>query len=172
MATPLPPLDIMNFFSNLITTWNDEVKCGFCWVFTAPLRDSDLNEYQIREDNKCCLITSITDYMFETVRRYDNQNKFIADKYINHDFKFNVVTTDSLGRNVYDEVKDHPLAESKWATILKPIYDCISEDEVLTFCIDLGYIVQIERWQGITRLDWLDSNYTGWTFNVRLKEQL
>ena len=171
MTTP-PPLDIMLFFSNLVTRWDDEDKCAFCWEFTAPLRDSDLNEYQFRNNEGCCLLVAITDYSFDTARRYNTKSKLISDKFIFHDFKLNVLTTDSLGRNVYDEIKDHPLTEGKWATTLKPIYDCMSEDEILTFCLDLGYIVEIERWAGITRIDWLDNNYTGWTFNVRLKEQL
>jgi hypothetical protein len=170
--TPLPRLDLMLFLNNLIERWNEEEKCGFCWKFTAPMRESDFNEYQLNDYGKCCLVVAVTDYTFDTSRRYNNQTKLIEDKFIYHDFKLNVVTTDDLGLNVYNEIKNHDLSESKWATILKPIYDCISEDEVLTFCLDLGYIVQIERWSAVTRIDWMDNNYTGWTFNVRLKEQL
>jgi hypothetical protein len=84
------------------------------------------------------------------------------------------MATDSIGRNVYDEIKDHPLSESKWMTILKPIYDCVSADDILTFCLDLGYVVEIQRWIGTQIIDSkeYDNNYTGWKFNVRLKEQL
>ena len=170
--TPLPPLDLILFFNDLVEQWNADEKCGFCWTYTAPMRDSDLNEYQIRDEDKCCLVVAITDYSFETVRRYDNASKLVQDKYINHDFKLNIMGTDSISRNVYNEIKDHPLAESKWMKILKPIYDCASADDILTFCLDLGYIVQIERWLGTQIMDAHDNNYTGWKFNVRLKEQL
>jgi hypothetical protein len=100
--TPLPPLDLILFFNDLVLKWNTEEKCGFCWAFTAPMRDSDLNEYQIKEVDKCCLVVAVTDYSFETVRRYNNA-KYEDDKYIFHDFKLNVMATDSIGRNVYDE---------------------------------------------------------------------
>jgi hypothetical protein len=56
--------------------------------------------------------------------------------------------------------------------ILKPIYDCVSADDILTFCLDLGYVVEIQRWIGTQIMDAHDNNYTGWKFNVRLKEQL
>lgn len=173
MAQPKPPLDLILFLDELVADWNEESKCDLCWTFTAPMRESDLNEYQFKTyESPCCVLVSVTDYSFSTTRNYDRATTLMLDKYILHSFKLSFLVTDDLGKNVYNEIKNHDLSESKWATILKPIYDCVSEDDILDFCLKLGYNVIIESWSGVTRIDYLDNNYTGWTFNVRLRENL
>ena len=45
---------------------------------------------------------------------------------------------ENLGVNNYNEIKDHPIEESKWETIFKPIIDCLGCDNILDTCELLG----------------------------------
>lgn len=170
LPKPYEPLDIVKFIHDMVEQWNDEEKCDLCWAFTAPMRDSDLNEYQFRDESgACCVLVAVTDYRFATNRRYASSS-LVREKFTSHDFRLNFLVRDEIGKNVYNEIKNHELRESKWATILKPIYDCISVDEVLDFCETLGYNVDINSWRGSMKIDWLD-NYTGWSIDVSLTER-
>jgi len=159
--------DVVSLFSEIVTRWNDEERCGFCWKFTAPMYDSELNEFQFTESDKCCILVAITDYGFEEIISRNTQT-FLPSIDVVHTFNLHFLSTGDLGRNMYNEIKDHPLAESKWATILNPIRECIGLSGVLAECPNT---IIIDRWlfgQNSVKLNWLDNNYDGWSVNVRL----
>lgn len=152
----------------MVGDWAAEEKCGFCWEFTAPMRESDLNEY-VMKGEPCCLLVAVTDYRVQCsspVNRSTGLRTLGAEI---HDFNLHFITHDDIGKNVYNEIPGHPLAESKWATILKPIADCVVCDP-LVFCEYLGFEMEVSLWRLIPRMDWLDSNYSGWTVNVQLRK--
>jgi len=161
-------MDIVEFFSALVAQWEEDDKCGLCWVFTAPLSLDALNLYQIREEDKCCVIVAITDLVQETVHRQNPKTTLLQEKKRVTEFNIHFLTTGNLGVNNYDEIKDHPLAESKWATMVKPIWDCVGEPDLQEWCEVYGDQLIIEKWRGQMRLDWQDMNYSGWTFSARL----
>lgn len=168
--------DIVGYIAAMVQTWNGdpeadpaiEPKCGLCWEFTAPIRESDLNEYKFRGD-ECCVLVALTDYRWECIapmNRTTGLPQLVSEVY---SFNLHFLALDNLGLNVYNEIPNHPLAESKWATILDPLADCIACSP-LDFCEYLGQPLEVVRWAATPKIDWLDMNYTGWTINVQLRK--
>ena len=162
-------IDVIGIVEQNVSDWNDETKCGWCWEFTAPLRESDLNEYQKRGD-ECCVVVAITEYRPRCVPGYDRATGMNNLGYNTYSFNLHILYQGDIGLNVYNEIKDHPLSESKWKTTLQPLWECIG-CKPLDFCTFTGFPVEILRWgDAIPRMDWLDNNYDGWTIPVQLRE--
>lgn len=159
--------DVIGTISQMVSDWNTEEKCNLCWEFTAPIRESDLNEYQKRTD-ECCVIVAVTDYIYEPSLTFNRTTGLITNKTEIFNFNLHFLALDDLGLNVYNEIDNHPLNESKWATILKPLADCAVTD-LLSFCEYIGRELEIVVWRARPRIDWLDMNYTGWTVQVQLR---
>lgn len=160
--------DIIGAIQTAVNTWNDENKCGYCWEFTAPMRESDLNEYQKKSDD-CCILVAVTGFRWECdvpVNR-DTGLKLLGAEVFN--FNLHVLSQDRIDINVYNEIDGHPINQSKWETILKPLADCVGCNPI-DFCSILGYDLEVSRWSANSRIDWLDNNYTGWTINVQLRK--
>lgn len=165
-------IDIIDFFKQQVELWNEEKKCGFCWHFEYVERLSDLNESVQTEDDECCMKVFLTDFTFNKTRQYpsnDGGRYYTIGESISYRFNLYILANDTIGRNVYNEIKDHSIDESKWATILKPIMFCIGD---LDFCeiIDKPIRYDSENWQA--QLDMMDSNYSGWKINLGLTEKI
>lgn len=159
--------DVIGTISQMVSDWNAEEKCGLCWEFTAPIRETDLNEYQKRGE-ECCVIVAVTDYRYSVQQIVNRNSGMITNKSETFNFSLHFLSLDDLGLNVYNEIPNHPLNESKWATIIKPLADCAVTD-LLTFCEYIGRELEVVTWVATPRIDWLDMNYTGWTVQVQLR---
>jgi len=160
--------DVIGAIATIVSTWNDEERCDLCWEFTAPLRESDLNEYQMKGD-ACCVLVAITDYRLQCSVPMNRASGLKTLGAETHSFNMHVLSHDDVGLNVYNEIDGHPLAESKWATILQPLSECVACDPLI-FCELLGFEMETTNWNMIPRMDWLDLNYSGWTINVQLRK--
>lgn len=161
-------VDIVSITESNVSDWNDEEKCGYCWEFTAPIRQSDLNEYQFRGEG-CCVLVAITDYRWSCTPGYDRLTGLPNLGYSLYDFNLHFLMAGDVGLNVHNEIPDHPTNESKWATILEPLMQCVG-CKPLDFCTSLGYNLEVTRWSAQPRLDWMDMNYDGWSIQVQLRE--
>lgn len=169
-------IDVVGIISDNVASWNgnDELdpptenRCGWCWEFTAPLRESDLNEYHLEGDG-CCVLVAITDYRWDCFTGYDRTTGLSTLGYGLYSFNLHFLVGSDVGLNVYNEQKNHPISESKWKTVLQPLMECVA-CRPLDFCTALGYPVEITRWSAQARIDWMDNNYTGWTIQVQLRE--
>ncbi len=169
-------MDIVGAIAEMVNGWNAdpeadppvEGRCGFCWEFTAPIRESDLNEYQFRGDG-CCVLVALTDFRFDCSAPFNPRSGTRALGSRVWNFNLHFLAVDDLGLNVYDEIPGHPLAESKWSTILNPLYECVACSP-LDFCEPLGQALEVTRWSATPRIDWQDNNYTGWTVQVALRQ--
>lgn len=162
-------MDIVDFWKKQVEAWDAENKCGFCWTFGAPLTDEAANTQQTEEP--CCVSVFVTDITQSSSRRYADTS-WLNSRVDNHGFTLYVLKRDGLGVNNYNEILGHPVTESKWETILKPLKECVTAEGVLEFCEILGYNVQIPTWQMETRINWLDENYTGWRIRVNFTEKI
>lgn len=161
--------DVIGTLAKIVCDWNEEQKCCFFWEFTASLRESDLNEYQQKAKGVCPVLVAVTNYRIECQTPLDRRTGLQTLGAEIHTFDLHFLLKDNVGVNVYNEIKDHPLRESKWATILKPLADCIACSP-LDFCEYLGYDMEVVRWSLVPRMDWQDNNYSGWTVNVQLRQ--
>lgn len=159
-------IDIVKAFSDIVKHWNKNKRCGWCWEYEAPLRESDLNESEPKND-ECCTRVFLTNYRISHNVVY-HPSGYVRRRDINHSLTLRIVRQDDIGLNVYEEQEGHPLSESKWATILNPIRECVNFADV---CTSLGFGLHIvsENWSIL--IDEYDMNYTGWKVDLVIKEE-
>lgn len=163
-------MDIVDFFKKQTEHWDAEGKCGFCWEFGAPLEEAEANKQQT--ERGCCVNVFLTDLKKDVVRGYSSQTGFQNSRADNYSFTLYVLKRDELGKNNYNEIIGHPIDESRWETILKPLQECVTEEGVLEFCNILGINIDIPRWSMSTKINYLDDNYTGWMIRATFREKI
>lgn len=165
-------MDIVQFFTELFAKYDKEAKCGFCWKFGAPLSLEGLNKSITPQEDVCCMQAYLTEYEQRTEYQYNGQTGLNNYQACIHDFTLYVGTqVDDIGTNVHTEIPEHPISESLWATIFKPLLDCLGCGKELYLC-ELGYDFDITKWQ-MKKVQFLgDKNFTGWmikgTFRIKI----
>ncbi len=154
MITPI------EFFKEQVKIWNENQYCGNCWDFGAPLSESGFEKYQLKEGKECCYQLIITDYSVDESNEY-NTASFARRKTCNHRFTMYIVKASSIDINTYNEIEDHPINESKWETILKPLFECFSCDAMIDYCAIVGYPVLIPQWRVEKVINKHSNNYDG-----------
>lgn len=160
-------MNVTKAFSDIVTQWNTDNKCGCCWEYAGRLRESDLNEYQKRSED-CCILVAITDYTWSYITVFDRTTGFNTTEAKEWRFNLHVLASDDIGLNMYNEIAGHDLSESKYETILQPLEDCMITP--VDFCEATGNKIEVVSWGSAReRIDWLDMNYTGYTIPVQLR---
>lgn len=157
-------MDIIDFFKKQVDIWNEQDKCGLCWTFSAPLVNSQIN---IVQEEECCVNVFLTDIRFREIKNRNSVTGLITSKTCVWNFSLYVLKKENLGVNNYNEIKGHPVDESKWETIFKPIIDCLGCDNILDTCDILGLTnVNVDMpSDAILIHNYLDDNYNGWKLN-------
>lgn len=157
-------MNIINFWKQQVDLWNEQNKCGLCWQFSAPLINSQIN---IVQNENCCVSVFITDIKFRKVITRNQNTNMITRKTCVWNFSVWFLLPVNLGVNNYNEIKGHPVDESKWETVYLPIIECLGCDNVLDTCTILGLTNVNVDMQGDAALihNYLDNNYNGWKVN-------
>lgn len=167
-------MNIVDVFKRLSDNWNTELKCGFCWEFDSPLTDSGVNESVMQTDPEdCCPIkVFITNYSFRENNVYNTITTLLINESIDHTFTVSYLAFDRVDTNVYAEQIGHPISESKWETILNPLRDCVCDSKQLQqeICELICKRILITQFNAMTRINWLDNNYTGWSITMTLRD--
>lgn len=158
-------MDIVEFWKDQVDLWNEQNKCGLCWEFSAPLVTSQINIVQ--QEETCCVNVFLTDIRFREVKNRNTTTGLMIGKSCVWTFSLYVLKKENLGVNNYNEIKDHPIEESKWDTIFKPIIDCLGCDNILDTCELLGVTnVNVDMASDAVLIhNYLDANYNGWKLN-------
>lgn len=154
MITPI------EFFKKQVEIWNNEQFCGSCWDFGAPLSESGFEAHKIKEGKECCNQLIITDYSTDESNEYNTAN-FTRRKTCTHRFTMYIVKASSIDINTYNEVDGHPTEESKWETIIKPLFECFNCDAMIDMCEVNGYLIQIPQWRVEKVINKTSNNYDG-----------
>lgn len=168
MSKPKPePINIVDFWKNQIAKWNEELKCGLCWEFSAPLTESAVGI--TKPNDPCCVqVMLVRDRVtaFRTSRTYDNITGLLTGVTCSKSFELLVLMPTKLGQNNYNEIKGHDTNESKWDEVLSKLEDCLSCDANLDFCEFLGRKVLVTDWSARQLVNYTDNNYTGYRLTV------
>lgn len=134
--------------------------CGFCWEFSAPLFESDVNVLQ--PDNNCCVQIILSEIKEQNRPTYASSTGLVAGVINIYSFKLYAVKSGNMGVNNYNEIKGHPIEESRYAEVYKPIRDCLTGAEVIKFCELLGLQAKLLLWDFTTVNNYQDLNFNGW----------
>lgn len=163
MITPI------EFFKEQVKIWNESQHCGNCWDFSAPLSESGFEEQQLKEGKECCYQLVITDYATDESNEYNPAN-YARRKVCNHRFVMYIVKASDIGTNTYDEIDNHPIEESKWETIIKPLFECFGCDAMIDYCQIVGYPIQIPQWRVEKVINKTSNNYDGVKITATFRE--
>lgn len=156
-------MDIVNFWNKQVEKWNCDNKCDMCWEFHAPLVLSQLN---ITQTNSCCVNIFLTDVRFREEKNINQITTLTTSKRCIWNFSIYALVQQDLGVNNFNEIKGHPVDQSKWSNILYPIIQCLGCDNILDFCEILGEdIIVTQNGDAVLIHNYLDSNYNGWKIN-------
>lgn len=153
-------MDIVNFWKEQVNIWNNDNKCGLCWEFSAPLVNSQINTVQ--KDTPCCVQVFITDITFR-----ENIVRASTGLTTSHTcidtFTLWALVESPLGVNNYNEIKGHPIDESKWSEIYLPLKECLGCENILDTCEILNQTnVNVDLTNATLVHNYLDQSYSGW----------
>ncbi|HSH68032.1 MAG TPA: hypothetical protein VLB84_20025 [Bacteroidia bacterium] len=160
-------MDIVKFWKQQVEKWQEDEKCGFCWEFSAPLFENVTNIQQTEED--CCTYVFLTKLVRNRVPQFSANTGFLNRKFCDYSFTLHVVRKGDLGTNNYNEIAGHPIEESRWNEIYKPIADCLDCDLMLDFCEFVGLKVDEMTWREEMEQAYMDNNYFGWRITATFR---
>lgn len=157
-------MNIVDYWKQQTELWQTENKCGLCWEFSAPLVNSEIQS--IKSDSPCCVQVMLTNIRYRKNEVRDRVSQFVTEKTCTWTVTVYAVEESTLGLNNYNEIKDHPISESKWETIYNKILECLGCDNILDYCRILGYDVTVNQ-VGDAELvhNYLSRNLNGWRVN-------
>jgi len=157
-------MDIVDFWSKQVALWQTENKCGLCWEFGAPLVNSAINKQKLNDS--CCVQVMLTNIRFRKTENRNATSQLVTEKICTWTVTVHAVIQSEIDTNNYNEIKEHPVSESKWNTIYNPLLDCLSCDSILDYCRVLGYDVIVNQVSDFELVhNYLDNNYSGWRVN-------
>lgn len=155
----------IEFFEKQTEIWDIERFCNNCWDFSAPMSESAANIQQLRKNKECCYQLMVTDYRHSRREEYSTIG-LVSRVVCEERMTIYVVKAGSIGINNYNEIDGHFTSESKWESVLKPLFECFSCEDILAKCEILGYQFRIPVWDVEKVIDWNDNNYTGIKINA------
>jgi hypothetical protein len=160
-------MDIVKYWQDQVTEWDNNQAKGFDWVFGAPLIESLANKYQTPEGKKNAVHVFLTDLRINVSSSY-SRTDFLNGVSESYNMSLYVMKHDNVGRNSYNEILGHPIDDSRWVQILQPLKEHLvdNQETLLSFCGKLGYKVNVTSWSMSPELLWQDNNFTGWRVNV------
>lgn len=159
-------MNLVSFWQQQVSKWNDEQKCDLCWSFGAPLIESAVSVQQLKD---CCvqvLLLRDKGNAFSMSTTYDNTTGLITAKSCIKSFQLLVVIPGELGVNNFNEIPNHSTDESNWSTKLSKLEECLSCDANLNFCEFLGRSYRVTNWSAVQVLNEGDNCYIGYRLNV------
>jgi hypothetical protein len=157
--------DIVEYFKNKVEIWNQDQQCGLCFEFSAPLFNSEMN---VQQNNSCCVQVFVANILTDTVYKNDfNIYGFQNIDYCVYTFDLFFLVQSPMGLNNYNEIQFHPIEESKWETIFKPLLNCFGCgknlcEEVYNFGGYINYSTSLVH-------NYLDNNYNGLKVRAKIK---
>ena len=163
--------DIVELWRQIIANYAETAECDFCWKFYAPLTEQKLNlvkdvlvEPGSDEVNQACcvhvfLLRNQPDD-FSTTPNYSTYGNLNTVSH-NENYVVYFLIKSKEGLNNYNEIPDHPILESRYETIFKPLRDCI-DSRILT---DICAIGQVTAYRGSYIYDYQDEQYYGLRIN-------
>lgn len=162
-------MDAVVFWKDIVCKFNEEKRCGFCWRFYAPLTEIDLN--LVKKRKRCCVNVFL---VWNGAQDFAAQPNFDVEKGLPNNpietFSYQVyfLISSKEGINNYNEMPEHPISESRYETILKPLRKCINYDILNEFCLDFG----VTSWTGNYVYDYQDEMYYGIRLNIVTQRRL
>lgn len=158
-------MDVLENIKSIIERFKTDEQCGFCWNFYAPLTEQRQNI--VRLSQPCCVNVFLLRNKgqdFSTNLTYQNGYIRTAKNSENYDLLFLMQSREGL--NNYNELEGHPIEESRYETILKPLRDCVT-DKLIT---DICEHYQVDQWMGRYIYDYQDEQYYGLRISITQSE--
>lgn len=159
-------MNIIKHFEQLVTQWQNDNKCGYCWKFIGAGRPDLFNMYQNISEEECCIYVGLMKIKFGTKYRTED-NAFSQKEHCYVSFEGFIGIPSRLDIQFYNELgnTEEEKEQSKWI-ILNNIKECLGCDFLEILCDDSGQYAPSE-FNAEQKINYQDSNYDGWFINGR-----
>lgn len=158
-------MTITDFLQKVISDFDKEEKCGFCWNFFAPLTEIDLNIAK----TGCCVNVFLVRNKgvdFDTqIQNFNGASGRISER---EHFDLYFLIKSKEGINNYNEMPDHPISESREKEIFEPLRKCVTYNLFDEICKDF-FILQ---WNGKYIYDFQDEMYYGLRISITTQKEI
>ena len=165
-------MNLINFFKDVAEQYNTEQRCGFCWTFKKVKGEAGLNTLRLTDSEKCCVHIVLTYERKSNSERYNFETGARTEMYLDNQFTIYVVKTSDLGRNYGDEIKGHNETESVSASIIQPLFNCLTGENVIDLCYVGDITLGIVQWSAEEVLFLGDQNFSGIKINGVFREPI
>lgn len=154
-------MNIIKHFENLISNWQNENKCGYCWKFIGAGRPDLFNMFTDIDNTQCCIYVGLFKITFGTIYRQQEQG-FTSKDYCYVRFEGFIGIPSLLDVQFYNELgnTDAEKEQSKWE-ILNNIKECLGCEFLEMLCDDSGQYAPAS-FSAEQKLNYQDNNYDGW----------
>lgn len=164
-------MNLPQFFKDMVANFNTTDRCGFCWSFKKVKGESGMNTLRLTDSDKCCVQVILTYERKNYSERYNFVTTATTENYCDNQFTLYVVKPSDLGRNYSHEIPGHDETESVSASIIQPLFACLTCENVLDLC-ELGYEFGISQWSTEEVLFLGDQNFSGIKINGMFRVKL
>lgn len=165
---------IVEYLNEVVQKLDKERRCGFCWVFSAPLEEQTGSIRQLRDDECECVHLYITRLNISHSQRFGSVFRTVIEKTKQYHVTFYALIEAELSENNWDEIKDYPISDSRYLKYLKPLGNCLEPDLFSRFCEVLNYPMRITSWSAecIPNPRIYDRDFIGYRVNVTFEKQV
>ena len=155
---------VLEFWKDMIETYNEDSKCDFCWNFFAPMTEKRLNIIRdITQEDDCCVnVFLLRNKSQDFGSRLTYNHNYLTRTYKTETYEVLFLIPSKEGLNNYNELSGHSLEESRYETIFKPLRDCISNHIITDICNH----APVTSWNGRYVYDYQDENFYGIRINI------
>lgn len=153
-------IEIVNFWENLIESYDSENRCGFGWNYFNPITEKKLNV--IRTDCQVNVFTLFQQRPFKSSRNV-YRDGYISETFETKSYEVLFLISSNEGLNNYNEFPEHPKSESRTKTIYEPLENCINIDMLNSIC---DYVYEISNWSLDVEHDYQDGQFYGYKLRI------
>ncbi|MGV0964777.1 hypothetical protein [Empedobacter falsenii] len=166
----------INEINQQVESWNNQNKCDFSWEFSAPLFLNKLNTVQ-PENTSAVQVMLIWQgqLLYEGGLNYNQFGLVTSTNTSTDNFELYFLLPSYLDENNYNEIKGHPVDESR-SIQLERLLSCLRGDgsvnnALLDLCNTFDGKYKLTRWNVFAVSEnFLDNNYIGFRVQISLQK--
>lgn len=166
----------INLLNNQVEAWNTQNKCDFSWEFSAPLFLNKLNTVQVENTSAVqVMLVWQGQLLYEGGLNYNQFGLVTSTNTSTDNFELYFLLPSYLDLNNYNEIKDHPVDESR-SIELERLLECLrggctGNNAMLDLCSTFDGKYKLTRWNVYAvNENILDNNYIGFRVQISLQK--
>lgn len=157
-------MNLIQEIGKLIESFNQQNKCGLCWVYKPGGRSDYFNNIKLLPGEECCVYVAVMD--ISANGGYTSNQYGVTRNYTDWRFKMFFGIPSSLDIQFYNENEAYPVGEGKWERYINPLLCCLNDGADFDLCGMVNceggaQTVEIHQWVSKVVMNYRDYNMDG-----------